>query len=183
MIFNGIASNSSGNWCIWGGKVNFGYDGGVKYLGSTYLVLDGEAFCIDEQIGKGSVGFLELIDPTISGLFNCGYAYDQYTVIGAADDATSLENMRQALYGILKCNELRKAHGLQELKISNSLMAIAEYDTMHLHMRWIISESLRLERTLHGDRPSGIRLTDGIHRKKRTSIRALCECRTLSEYY
>ena len=127
--FNGIASNSSGNWCIWGGKVNFGYDGGVKYLGSTYLVLDGEAFCIDEQIGKGSVGFLELINPTISGLFNCGYAYDQYTVIGAADDATSLENMRQALYGILECNELRKAHGLQELKISNSLMAIAEYDT------------------------------------------------------
>ena len=127
--FNGIASNSSGNWCIWGGKVNFGYDGGVKYLGSTYLVLDGEAFCIDEQIGKGSVGFLELIDPTISGLFKCGYAYDQYTVIGAADDATSLENMRQALYGILECNELRKAHGLQELKISNSLMAIAEYDT------------------------------------------------------
>ena len=127
--FNGIASNSSGNWCIWGGKVNFGYDGGVKYLGSTYLVLDGEAFCIDEQIGKGSVGFLELIDPTIGGLFNCGYAYDQYTVIGAADDATSLENMRQALYGILECNELRKAHGLQELKISNSLMAIAEYDT------------------------------------------------------
>ena len=94
--------------CIWGGKVNFGYDGGVKYLGSTYLVLDGEAFCIDEQIGKGSVGFLELINPTISGLFNCGYAYDQYTVIGAADDATSLENMRQALYGILECNELRK---------------------------------------------------------------------------
>lgn len=127
--FNGIAANSSGNWCIWGGKVNFGYDGGVKYLGSTYLVLDGEAFCIDEQIGKGSVGFLELINPTISGLFNCGYAYDQYTVIGAADDATSLENMRQALYGILECNELRKAHGLQELKISNSLMAIAEYDT------------------------------------------------------
>ena len=128
--FNGIESNSSGNWCIWGGKVNFGYDGGVKYLGSTYLVLDGEAFCIDEQIGKGSVGFLELINPTISGLFNCGYAYDQYTVIGAADDATSLENMRQALYGILECNELRKAHGLQELKISNSLMAIAEYDTI-----------------------------------------------------
>ena len=76
------------------------------------------------------MGFLELINPTISDLFNCGYAYDQYTVIGAADDATSLENMRQALYGILECNELRKAHGLQELKISNSLMAIAEYDTI-----------------------------------------------------
>ena len=40
------------------------------------------------------------------------------------------ENMRQALYGILECNELKKgSHGLQELKISNSLMAIAEYDT------------------------------------------------------
>lgn len=128
--FTGIADNSAGSWCIWNGKVNFGYSGCVKYQNHTYAVSNGQAQCIDEQVAKGAVGFLEVIDPDIDWVFEVDdYGYNQYTTIGAADDATSLENMRQALNWIKECNDLRRANGLPELRISNTLMAIAQYDT------------------------------------------------------
>lgn len=48
-----------------------------------------------------------------------------YVDLGADVDATSLANMQKALQWIVKCNELRVKEGLQPLKVSDTLMAIA----------------------------------------------------------
>ncbi|BDR54573.1 hypothetical protein KIMH_06840 [Bombiscardovia apis] len=49
--------------------------------------------------------------------------------LGQADDATSMANMKATLTYLQKCNELRKAEGKGELKVSDTLMAMAQADT------------------------------------------------------
>lgn len=76
---------------------------------------------------SGSKGFFDSINFNSSSVFNEG-TYARYTYMGAGKDATSLDNMIFALDFIDKCNELRKANGLNELLISAELMACAQYD-------------------------------------------------------
>lgn len=55
-------------------------------------------------------------------------AYKDKTEVGNPEDATSLENMKNSLKWIQKCNDLRKANGLAELKVGDYGMAAAQYD-------------------------------------------------------
>lgn len=81
------------------------------------------------QIAKGSMGFFEKMGSTdaVSALKNATYA--SYTNIGAANDATSLENMKQALAFMKECNDLRANHGLAPLKVTDYLMAVSQSNT------------------------------------------------------
>ena len=52
--------------------------------------------------------------------------YKDYTVIGAEDDATNLDNMKATLQWMKKCNDIRVEAGLPELNVSDYFMAIAQ---------------------------------------------------------
>lgn len=59
--------------------------------------------------------------------------YSKYTNLGAADDATNLENMKKAVDELNKVNEYRQkenateSKSLSDLKVTSSLMAISQY--------------------------------------------------------
>lgn len=78
------------------------------------------------QYNQGSLGFFQYMGDTVAqdALENAQYA--DYTHIGDEKDATSLVNMRNTLKFLKECNELRAKHGLEPLKVTNVLMAIAQ---------------------------------------------------------
>lgn len=69
-----------------------------------------------EQISKGSLGYFEQNGSDAALRVFEDTAYNKYTKVGEAKDATSLENMKASLEYIKKCNELRKENGLNRLK-------------------------------------------------------------------
>ena len=75
---------------------------------------------------KGSQGFFSYVgaDTALDVLANAEYADN--TEIGNEDDATSLRNMAAAFVQMRKCNELRRAEGLDPLKVTDRMMAIAQ---------------------------------------------------------
>ncbi len=103
---------------------------------SAYDAAASKAATSDEQIAKGSLGFFEAVgahEYAISlltyRLENLGSPYADYTRMGEEGDATSLANMKLALERMAKVNDLRRAEGLTELKIIDSLMAQAQVRT------------------------------------------------------
>lgn len=54
-----------------------------------------------------------------------------WTHKGDTQDATDLNNMRKAIEGLERCNELRRQDNLSELKVSITMMAIAQANTNH----------------------------------------------------
>ena len=88
----------------------------------------------EAAVAKGSLGFFESIGSSYaanivqnpeatSGL------KDSHTEVGAASDATSLDNMKKAIERMAKVNELRTSLGLPELKVYDSLVAISQIQT------------------------------------------------------
>lgn len=69
-----------------------------------------------EQIAKGSLGYFEQNGSDAALHVFEDTAYNKYTKVGEAKDATSLENIKASLEYIKKCNELRKENGLNRLK-------------------------------------------------------------------
>jgi len=77
---------------------------------------------------KGSWGFFSHVGAkdALEVLEHSEYA--NYTQIGDANDATSLEHMRETFLLLNVCNALREDKGLQPLRITDRLMAIAQSD-------------------------------------------------------
>ena len=75
---------------------------------------------------KGAQGFFSYVgaDAALDVLANAEYADN--TKIGSEDDATSLRNMAAAFVLMRKCNELRRAEGLEPLRVTDRMMAIAQ---------------------------------------------------------
>ena len=93
-----------------------------------------EKACTDYN--KGSIGFFEYVGATdaINAIRTCKYA--SYTSEGAANDATGLENMKEAITFVKKGNEYRAKEGtdpqngkaLSDLLITDYMMATAQAD-------------------------------------------------------
>lgn len=81
------------------------------------------------QFAKGSIGFFESRGHHSAATVFDTAKWKDYTVIGAADDATHLDNMKASLQWMKKCNDIRVEAGLPELNVSDYLMAIAQYDS------------------------------------------------------
>ena len=83
---------------------------------------------LEEQKASGSFGFFEYYGATsaLNALNNSTYA--DKTQKGDADDATSLESMRESLTWMRKLNEIRSGLGLGELAVTDYLMACAQAD-------------------------------------------------------
>lgn len=90
-----------------------------------------------EKVKQGSYAFFQEIGATdaVDILNNKeGYTdsndrpFNRYNDPTSTLDATSLENMKRALDMMDKCNELRRANGLSELKVTSALMAVAQTD-------------------------------------------------------
>jgi len=96
---------------------------------AAYDTAKAAASSVSEQIAKGSSGFFEENGSTSALQVFQDEAYSQYTHMGEAKDATSLENMKSTLDYIKKCNDLRKLNGRSELLITDYMMAVAQYDT------------------------------------------------------
>mgnify|MGYP000829565520 FL=1 len=75
---------------------------------AAYDTAKAAASSVSEQIAKGSSGFFEENGSTSALQVFQDKAYSQYTHMGEAKDATSLENMKSTLDYIKKCNDLRK---------------------------------------------------------------------------
>lgn len=83
---------------------------------------------LKEQLDSGSFGFFEYYGATdaLNALSNSTYA--DKTQKGDADDATNLDNMRDSLGWINRLNDIRKEVGLEELAVTDYLMACAQAD-------------------------------------------------------
>lgn len=77
---------------------------------------------------QGSFAFFEYVDASDALDVLNNSEYSSATVRGDINDATSLENMKKTFDLMRKCNEIRKAEGLDELLVSDMLMAIAQSD-------------------------------------------------------
>lgn len=95
---------------------------GTSYASLTHKPKQADA----NKIHEGSLAYFRDRGDTaaVDALLNC--AYKKYTHIGNAADATRIEYMRQSFKFIRFCNELRKKHGLSELKVTRLLMAQAQ---------------------------------------------------------
>ena len=80
------------------------------------------------QNRRGSYGFFQWAGSksAIEALDNA--KYKNLIAYGTAGDATSLDNLEAALDLIDKVNEYRKADGLKELVVTDTMMAMAEAD-------------------------------------------------------
>lgn len=83
---------------------------------------------LEEQQDSGSFGFFEYYGATdaLNALNNSTYA--DKTQKGDADDATNLDNMRDSLGWMNRLNDIRKELGLEELAVTDYLMACAQAD-------------------------------------------------------
>lgn len=88
-----------------------------------------------DALSRGALGFYEYIrDKGDAHMLDAQGAInhfgdgilDEWTEMGARNDATSLENMKATLPLLARCNELRARHGVQPLKVSLSLTAIEQ---------------------------------------------------------
>ncbi|MBS5749591.1 MAG: hypothetical protein KHW47_08670, partial [Actinotignum schaalii] len=84
------------------------------------------------QWDRGALGFYEArnaqkaLDVFTTNTEYQGKPLASYTHPGAADDATNLDSMAKTLSLITKINELRAAHQLEPLKVTDYLMAVAQ---------------------------------------------------------
>lgn len=80
------------------------------------------------QSNRGTYGFFQWAgsQEALSALDNA--KYKNLIAYGTIGDATSLDNLESALQLIDKVNALRKADGLAELAVTDSMMAMAEAD-------------------------------------------------------
>lgn len=84
------------------------------------------------RLNQGSKGYFDSVG--CSNLANAVLIEGKlapYTKVGQTDDATSLENMQASIAYMKECNEIRKKEGLSELKVSMTLMAIAQVNANH----------------------------------------------------
>lgn len=84
------------------------------------------------RLNQGSKGYFDSVG--CSSLANAVLVEGKlapYTKVGQTDDATSLENMQASIAYMKECNEIRKKEGLSELKVSMTLMAIAQVNANH----------------------------------------------------
>lgn len=85
-----------------------------------------------EQAKKnGSLGFFESMGSDLAASFlknpeKMSGVADTYTNLGASHDATDLGNMKKALETMSKINQIRKDVGMQELEVTDSIMAIGQ---------------------------------------------------------
>lgn len=114
------------------------------FLVAVFLcALPQQAFAVDSRgVGRGTLGLMEYVaggdfnsiqkqdaDLAIRWLTGAESKqawYDRYVDLGESGDATSIENLENALSYMDAVNGIRKANGLNELKVSLSLMAGAE---------------------------------------------------------
>lgn len=74
--------------------------------------------------------------------------YLEYTKLGDSDDATSLDNMKQSIAWIKKCNSIRAAEGLAACTVNDTVMAMAQTNanysaTIRTHSKYYnIAENL-----------------------------------------
>ncbi len=82
----------------------------------------------DAKIAEGSFGYFSSNGSTkaLDILQNSPESILQWTRKGDPRDATSLDNMMAALSLLDRFNNLRRAHGLSEMKISDTAMALAQ---------------------------------------------------------
>lgn len=85
-----------------------------------------------EQAKKsGSLGFFESMGSDLAASFlkdpeKMSGVADTNTNLGASYDATSLDNMKRALETMSKINQIRKDVGMQQLEVTDSIMAIGQ---------------------------------------------------------
>ena len=77
---------------------------------------------------QGTYGFFDSLGSTAAKNALTSCKYKDYIQLGAADDATSLDNMALTFDHIRRLNTIRKSVGLGELKITSTLMAQAQAD-------------------------------------------------------
>lgn len=79
----------------------------------------------DAQLKQGAIGFFRAMgaDSAIEIIQNC--TYKDYTEVGNSLDATSLDNMLNAIKWMKSINEYRKSVGLSELQVTYKLIAAA----------------------------------------------------------
>lgn len=83
------------------------------------------------QWNKGSFGFYDSIgDEQAKDIINEGVSLGT-TNLGNYNDATNLDNMKNAISLMLECNKLRVQNGLSELNTSALLMAISQVKLNH----------------------------------------------------
>lgn len=79
------------------------------------------------KANTGSLGFFQSEGASDAvDILQENTAISSYTHIGAAEDATSLDNMKKALDFIDECNTLRAKHGLPALKVTDAMMAVSQ---------------------------------------------------------
>lgn len=79
------------------------------------------------KANTGSLGFFQTVGATeAAAILQDNTDISSYTHIGAAKDATSLENMKKAIDFIDECNTLRAKHGLSALKVTDTMMAVSQ---------------------------------------------------------
>lgn len=90
----------------------------------TYAASQGETgVSTAAKVLRDGLGAKWVVGGTGSTLFD-GHGFAEYAKIGNADDAASLKNMYVALDIIDACNELRRAEGVDELKVGDAAMAV-----------------------------------------------------------
>lgn len=77
-------------------------------------------------VEDGMFGFFQSVGATDALHVLTDSSYSSFTQKGNPDDATSLRNVLATFPFLRECNKLREANGLNELKVSDRLMAIAE---------------------------------------------------------
>lgn len=97
--------------------------------GSEKTAAVGDAFGFFSWLGNQAC--VDILNDAAGYTDTKGALFSASTTKGDAKDATSLDNMYEALKVVEKTNQLRAANGLSELRIQPELMAIAE-----LHCNW-----------------------------------------------
>lgn len=77
---------------------------------------------------RGSLGFFDSRGSHAASNLITGCHYASYNKIGDVEDATDLDNMKQALHWIGVGNQLRASLGLGQFKVTDALMACAQAD-------------------------------------------------------
>ncbi len=122
-----------------------------------------------QQYNLGSAGFFKYLDDSDADLAydiitatnkglqdgkNQSTDYSGYTILGDANDATNLENMKIAMDSLDKVNECRqsentsKGTSLSDLKVTSSLMAISQYQANYAKSHFGYSGAFNVEENL-----------------------------------
>jgi hypothetical protein len=110
-----------------------GYEQAVKAAQESYEKMT----ALQKQLDEGSVGFFKasgdttaasIITDSIRNAKNQGLTYG-VTKIGAAGDATSLDNMVKSMDFLAEGNAYRRKEGGTDLLVTDRMMALAQADT------------------------------------------------------